>query len=162
MWAIIVLLICWLIATTIICTILYRNLKTEEDDKMSIKESMDLVNLPVVTFENNGERYNFIIDTGANDSIIDENCDIVASPSSLNNNLVGINSSLKECNTVVINFNYKNTAFETVFNVVDLSELFDAIKTNYGVTVHGILGTVFLDKYNYIIDFKDYIIYRKL
>ena len=42
-----------------------------------------------------------------------------------------------------------------------IKELFDTIKEDYGVTIHGILGTNFLDKYNYVIDFKDYIIYRK-
>jgi hypothetical protein len=45
--------------------------------------------------------------------------------------------------------------------VINLNDLFNTIKENYGVTVHGILGTNFLDKYNYVIDFKDYKLYRR-
>lgn len=129
---------------------------------MSIKESMDLVSLPVVTFENNGNKYNFIIDTGANDSIINSACeDIMVSPHTVKNTVQGILGNDTKCSTVLIEFKYKDMIFETMFNVVDVSELFNSIKNDYGITVHGILGTNFLDKYNYIIDFKDYIIYRK-
>ena len=161
MWFIVALLICWLVITTTFCIIIYRGFKVDEDSKMSIRESMNLVNLPVVTFENSGNKYNFIVDTGANDSIIDKNCNIITSTHYINNDIIGIEGTTRKCNTVIINFNYKNTTFETIFNVIDLSDLFNKIKENYGVAVHGILGTNFLDKYNYVIDFRDYKIYRK-
>lgn len=161
MWFVVALLICWLIITTTFCTVIYRGFKVDEDSRMSIRESMNLVNLPVVTFENNGNKYNFIVDTGANDSIINKDCNIITSTHNINNDVIGIDGNAKTCITVIINFNYKNTVFETMFNVVDLNDLFGRIKEYYGVTVHGILGTNFLDKYNYVIDFKDYKIYRR-
>lgn len=135
--------------------------KIHEDSKISIKESMDLVNLPVVTFENNGNKYNFILDTGANNSIINKYCNIISSPSTTSYNVASVSGNIQSCNTVIINFNYKDFTFESLFNVLDLNDLFNEIKKNYGVTVHGILGTNFLDKYNYVIDFKDYKIYRR-
>lgn len=162
MWFIVALSICWLIITIGFCTILYKEFRVDKDTKMSIRESMDLVNLPVVTFENNGNKYNFIIDTGANDSIINESCEnILVTPHKTKNIVQGIIGDNKKCHTVTIEFSYKNMTFETLFNVVDLKELFNTIKEDYGITIHGILGTNFLDKYNYVIDFKDYIIYRK-
>lgn len=163
MWLFITaILICWLIVTISFCIVIYEEFKVHKDSTMSIKESMDLVNLPVVTFENNGNKYNFIVDTGANDSIINESCEnIVVTPQKTKNVVQGIIGDNKKCHTVTIEFSYKNVTFKTMFNVVDLKELFDTIKKDYGVTIHGILGTNFLDKYNYIIDFKDYIIYRK-
>lgn len=163
MWLfVIAILVCWLIITVSFCILIYEEFKVHKDSTMSIKESMDLVNLPVVTFENNGNKYNFIVDTGANDSIINESCEnIIVTPQKTKNVVQGIIGDNKKCHTVTIEFSYKNVTFETMFNVVDLKELFDTIKKDYGVTIHGILGTNFLDKYNYIIDFKDYIIYRK-
>lgn len=162
MWLFVALFICWVILTTGLCILVCNEYKIPKNSKMSIKESMDLVNLPVVTFENNGNKYNFIIDTGANDSIINESCeDILVTPNKTKNTVQGITGDEQKCHTVSIEFTYKNTTFDTIFNVVNLKELFDSIKESYGVTVHGILGTNFLDKYNYVIDFKDYIIYRK-
>lgn len=40
---------------------------------MSFKEAMDLVDLPVITFYNNGKKFNFLLDTGATMSVIDSN-----------------------------------------------------------------------------------------
>lgn len=156
-------LVCiWIIVTIGFSILSYCELRKQKNSTMSIKESMDLVNLPVVTFENNGNKYNFIIDTGANDSIINESCEnILVTPHKSKNIVQGIIGDNKKCHTVTIEFSYKNMTFETMFNVVDLKALFDTIKEDYGVTIHGILGTNFLDKYNYIIDFKDYVIYRK-
>ena len=162
MWYITALLVCWFIITVSFCIVTYREFRVDKDSKMSIRESMNLVNLPVVTFENNGNKYNFIIDTGANDSIINESCeDILVTPHDTKNIVQGIIGENKKCHTVTIEFTYKNMTFDSIFNVVNLKELFNTIKEDYGVTIHGILGTNFLDKYNYVIDFKDYIIYRK-
>ena len=40
--------------------------------KISFRESMDLVQLPIVTFMNNGKKLNFLLDTGASYSSINE------------------------------------------------------------------------------------------
>lgn len=151
----------WLLLTIGIVILFHRSMKTMRDSEMSIRESMDLISLPVVTFENNGEKYNFIIDSGANDSIINKECDIVSTPHRQSNDVSGISGETMKCSTVLINFKYKDKTFETLFNVINLNDLFNTIKENYGVTVHGILGTNFLDKYNYVIDFKDYKLYRR-
>jgi hypothetical protein len=45
--------------------------------------------------------------------------------------------------------------------VVDLKDAFDNIKSEHGVTIYGILGSDFLSKYKYILDFKDNIAYIK-
>ena len=161
-YIIIGLIVVWIIVTAFFTILSYHELSKGKDSTMSIKESMNLVSLPVVTFENEGNKYNFIIDTGANDSLINESCeDIVITPQDSKHSVQGILGDERKCHTVLIEFTYKNIVFESKFNVMDLHELFDAIKKDYGVTVHGILGTNFLDKYNYVIDFKDYVIYRR-
>ena len=39
-------------------------------DSMSFRETMDLCELPIVTFMNNGKKLNFLLDTGASKSVI--------------------------------------------------------------------------------------------
>ena len=40
-------------------------------DRMSFRETMDLTGLPVVTFKQGENKFNFVLDTGAVSSIID-------------------------------------------------------------------------------------------
>ena len=155
-----VLLSIWAIATVGFFILYYKENRVA--DTMSIKESMDLVELPIITMINADNKYNFIVDTGANDCLISDKCEkIVCLPLKNKNEMIGINGNKKECYTVGIDLVYKDKTFSAAFNVADIDNIIDTIKTDYGVTVHGILGTKFLDKYNYVIDFKDYIIYRR-
>jgi hypothetical protein len=85
----------------------------------------------------------------------------MCSPLRKKNEMIGINGNKKECHIVGIDLMYKDKTFSAEFNVADIDSMIDTIKTDYGVIVHGILGTRFLDKYNYVIDFKDYTIYRR-
>ena len=41
-------------------------------NKISFKETLDLTDLPIVTFEQNGNKINFLLDTGANRSVINK------------------------------------------------------------------------------------------
>jgi hypothetical protein len=43
----------------------------------------------------------------------------------------------------------------------DISQTLIALKEEYGVTVHGLLGTGFFTKYKYILDFNEMIAYSK-
>lgn len=160
MTVLIVLLSIWIIASVGFFLLFYKEMRTT--DTMSIKESMDLVELPIITMINDGNKYNFIVDTGANDCLISDKCEkIMCSPLRKKNEMIGINGNKKECHIVGIDLMYKDKTFSAEFNVADIDNIIDTIKTDYGVTVHGILGTKFLDKYNYVIDFKDYTIYRR-
>ena len=160
MTVLIILLSVWIIASVGFFLLFYKEIRTT--DTMSIKESMDLVELPIITMINNGNKYNFIVDTGANDCLIGDKCEkIMCLPLKAKNEMIGINGNKKECHTVGIDLIYKDKTFSATFNVADIDSMIDTIKTDYGVTVHGILGTKFLDKYNYVIDFKDYTIYRR-
>lgn len=160
MTVLIILLSIWIIALVGFFLLFYKEMRTT--DTMSIKESMDLVELPIITMINDGNKYNFIVDTGANDCLISDKCEkIICLPLRKKNEMIGINGNKKECHIVGIDLVYKDKTFSAEFNVADIDNIIDTIKTDCGVTVHGILGTKFLDKYNYVIDFKDYIIYRR-
>ena len=47
----------------------FEDLKRSNRKKISFKEALSLTELPVVTFIGKGKKLNFLIDTGANNSI---------------------------------------------------------------------------------------------
>ena len=127
--------------------------------KFSLKESMDLTGLPILTFYQNENKLNFILDTGSNASVIDEEVSkqLKTTHTNTKTNLTGIGGTSKSNNVVEIDFSYKDTKLTDLFQVVNMKDTFDAIKASTGVSAHGILGTEFLLKYECILDFENMI-----
>lgn len=137
------------------------DMRKRNNSKISFKEAMDLVELPVVTFYNGDKKLNFLLDTGSNVSYI--NSSIIP--------LLDHEKTDKEMNTIGIEGNkvsnqfckmsvtYKNQVFEEEFSIADLDEAFSVIKQESGVQIHGILGSKFFERYKYVLDFKELIAY---
>ena len=124
---------------------------------ISIKESMDLVNLPVVTFVIKGHKIRFILDSGADLSIINKQTAEVLEleEHSKQDFVVNISGKTeKGSKSVITSMMYMDKTFESNFLCMDLSNTMTEIKESTGVLVHGILGTDFLLKNKYIIDFE--------
>ncbi len=139
------------------------DMRKKNNSKISFKEAMDLVELPVVTFYNGDKKLNFLLDTGSNVSYI--NSSIIP--------LLDHEKTDKEMNTIGIEGNkvsnqfckmsvtYKNQVFEEEFSIADLDEAFSVVKQESGVQIHGILGSKFFERYKYVLDFKELIAYIK-
>jgi hypothetical protein len=137
--------------------------KASRKDCMSFRESMDLTDLPIVTFYQGNNRFNFLLDTGANLSVINS--------STLNNfqykevegtgNIVGVEGIKKEVSYVNIDLNYKDTKYTEQFQVLDMQDAIDHVKSESGVNMVGILGNNFFRRYKYILDFNELIAYSK-
>lgn len=139
------------------------DMRKKNNSKISFKEAMDLVELPVVTFYNGDKKLNFLLDTGSNVSYI--NSSIIP--------LLDHEKTDKEMNTIGIEGNkvsnqfckmsvtYKNQVFEEEFSIADLDEAFSVVKQESGVQIHGILGSKFFERYRYVLDFKELIAYIK-
>ena len=137
------------------------DMRKRNNSKISFKEAMDLVELPVVTFYNGDKKLNFLLDTGSNVSYI--NSSIIP--------LLDHEKTDKEMNTIGIEGNkvsnqfckmsvtYKNQVFEEEFSIADLDEAFSVVKQESGVQIHGILGSKFFERYKYVLDFKELIAY---
>ena len=52
---------------------LFNKLSGKNIESMSFMESMNLTELPVVTFYQEDKKFNFLLDTGSSDCIIDSN-----------------------------------------------------------------------------------------
>lgn len=136
-------------------------------DIMSLKESLDLTGIPIVTFTQENVKYNFLLDTGSdisyiNSKIVDNSAiKYEATDYKLSGFISAGGLSSSDIKIIDIPFEYKRTSFKESFAVLDLTESFAQIKEENGVTLHGILGNTFFTKYGYILDFKELKFYTK-
>lgn len=162
--SIVVIVILFLVTISIIYYIV-RETNNKIDSYMSFRESMDLTELPVVTFYQGEKKLNFLLDTGSNNSIINENSlkELNIEHKNLNTKTLttGVNGENVEGYKVEVEFSYKGYYFLYNFQVMDVSKAFDSIKKETGVTIHGILGNQFFKQYSYILDFEKLVAYSK-
>lgn len=132
--------------------------------KMSFRESMDLTDLPIVTFRQGLDRYNFLLDTGSSLSIINKSVLDYIKHTVLDGtgSMYGIDGKANTVSYIRITLNYKDMNYEEDFQVLDMSAPFGNIKRESGVTIHGILSSSFFNKYKYVLDFESLIAYPKI
>lgn len=141
------------------------DIRKNKNNRISFKEALDLTELPVVTFIGNEKKLNFLIDTGANNSIINES--VVNSMKLNTETFEGIETNTAGGNIVlnkVVNLEIKyddRRIYNECFLVANLDEAFSSIKGDTGVTIHGILGNKFFADHKYIIDFDALALYIK-
>lgn len=137
--------------------------RNKTKNSMSFRESMDLTDLPVVTFRQGKDRFNFLLDTGSSLSVINEKVLDYIKHTVLDykGSIYGMEGNAKETSFVTIPLWYRDKGYEEEFQVVDMSAPFSRIKQESGVTIHGILGNSFFVKYEYILNFKELIAYSK-
>lgn len=137
---------------------------TGKHSDISFKHFYTLSELPIITLQNNGKKLNFIIDTGANQSVINERDlhNYVYKEVYDKQYLLGIDGIKRKVTTLVdMELTRDKQVFKERFQVHDLSASLDAIGNAYGVEVNGIIGTAFLKNHKCILDFKDLVIHTK-
>ena len=132
---------------------------------ISFVEAFNLTDMPIVTFRNNGNKYNFLLDTGSTDCHVNkavvESGQLEYDEMESTKNVFGMEGNPVSVNMINVTLALNDMEFNDAFIVNDLSAAFDSIKRENGVTLHGILGTSFFDKYKYVIDFGKYVAYSK-
>lgn len=139
------------------------DIRKRNNSKISFKESMDLTELPIVTFNCKKKKLNFLLDTGSNLSHINSSVLPLLDHKVLgeSSNVMGFEGNVVSTSTCKITVTYKRKKFEEEFSIADLDAAFNTVKQESGVQLHGILGNRFFEKYRYIIDFKNLIAYMK-
>lgn len=130
---------------------------------MSFRESMDLADMPIVTFYHGEKRFNFLLDTGSNYSHISSDAakelDGLMMNAQAKVSGIGEGQTSGVCRTTL---SYKGADYDIDLCITDhLCEAFAAIKKETGVQVHGLIGNQFLQKYKYILDFEELVAYTK-
>lgn len=138
--------------------------KKNISDKMSFKESMDLCELPIVTFLNNGKKLNFLLDTGASGSIIDSNALDGLAFTRLNKigDVFGMEGNKQEVTFINMSLGYRGKTYDDEFQVMDMGSPFGNMKAEYGVNLHGVLSSTFFQKYQYVLDFQELVAYSNI
>lgn len=131
--------------------------------KISFKESLDLTELPIVTFYNGPTKLNFLLDTGSNLSHINKSMLplLIYKDTDNQTGVIGMEGNMVVSQICNMTLTYKENKYDYDFCITDLSKAFDTIKQEDGVQIHGILGNGFFEKYKYVIDFKEFIAYTK-
>ena len=139
------------------------DMRKKNNSKISFKEAMDLVELPVVTFYNGDKKLNFLLDTGSNVSYINSSIIpiLVHEKTDKEMNTIGIEGNKVSNQFCKMSVTYKNQVFEEEFSIADLDGAFSVVKQESGVQIHGILGSKFFERYKYVLDFKELIAYIK-
>lgn len=130
---------------------------------ISFKAGFDLTQLPIVSLYQGKFVFNFLLDTGSNDSIIDSNIlDMIEhTPIDETSSLYGLEGKeqvVEKCNITVT---YNGIDFPYTYLVCDMKGPFSKIKAESGVTLHGIIGSKFFNEYKYVLDFESLIAYSK-
>lgn len=159
-------LILGILAIALACLVLITTIndKRTKVHSMSFMEGLNLTGFPVVTLMNNGQKLNFVLDSGSvhnliNKSVVDtltyKKTDFVATISGIENNL------REEERAIEMNLVYKDKVTEGLFVVTDLDSVFNAVKKETGVQLHGLLGSDFFKENKYVIDYKEMVAYSK-
>lgn len=137
--------------------------RKKNESKISFRESMDLTELPVVTFYNGDKKLNFLLDTGSNVSHINSSVIHLLDHTKTDQktDTIGMEGNKVSNDICKMTVYYRNQRFEEDFIISDLNDAFDIIKQEDGVQIHGILGSKFFEKYKYILDFSELIAYIK-
>lgn len=130
---------------------------------MSFQNSMDLAELPVVTFRQGDKKINFLLDTGSNNCVIDSNIlnSIDHKMLDVETNILGLEGNAQKTGVCTIKMTYKDKEYEYPYVIQDMSAAFDSIKKETGVTVNGMLGSKFFNEFKYVLDFDELIAYSK-
>ena len=130
---------------------------------MSFKETMDLCELPIVTFMNNGKKLNFLLDTGASRSVIHKGAleGLSYEPINIVGDIYGMDGKRQEVTYISMSISYKDKEYSDEFQSIDMSEPFSNLKNDYGVNLHGVLSSTFFQKYKYILNFEELVAYSK-
>lgn len=144
------------------------SLKTEllkYKTQISFKESMDLMELPIITLRHKGVKLNFLLDTGSNDSFISSSAfDLLGVEGTDYSTGIAGHEGVIELVSKKININLRYKKYKYAAELIvspTLDKSFAALKEHNGVQIHGLLGTKFLEEHEYILDFAELVARNK-
>lgn len=120
--------------------------------------------LPVIKLNFNGEKYNFLIDTGADINILNKPVFDVISNGNIevaSNGLITTAGSDVVSEKAVVSFKYGNKNFTEEFVLMDVTSSFQSIFNDKNMQLHGVLGSEFFKKHKWSVDFDNMVIWTK-
>lgn len=133
--------------------------RIKKDQVFEFKSSFDLTGLPIITFYQGNTKHNFLIDSGSNMTYINKDSFIDVQMTNDKDVFMDVSGTDISCQYANVKLYRKDAEYETKAAVADLSTAFAELKSIYGVSLTGIIGCDFMNKYSYCIDFKELVVY---
>lgn len=134
----------------------------QEYNILSFKKGFISPNIPIVTLYQGDKEFNFIIDTGSDENIINQSSlkDMAFTPLDDTHSLSGLGGS-QTISSCQITMTFQNREFTSKYLMANLEPQFQALKESHGIPVHGMIGSKHLHKYGFVLDFEQLIAYNK-
>lgn len=139
--------------------LVYKYVSLKKVSKNSFKQSLDLTGLPIITFYQGDKKLNFLIDTGSTGCHIDSRYVPKDATPAGTTSVFGMEGNSQQAHSYFLNIYLNDRKYVVECLASNLTNAFNEVKSTTGVTLHGILGSNFFKKYNYIIDFEEFIFY---
>lgn len=143
------------------------DIRKKKKTSLTFKDSIHNTGLPIISLklqipDKSFITYNFIVDTGSTVNVINTSCvkDLYSEDIKLNTELYGIGGNSGEAKKYRLYFINDNNLYSGEFVSKDLSSSLDYIEEITGYTIHGLIGTNFLEEFKYKIDFSKYQLYK--
>lgn len=124
---------------------------------VSFRQGFISPNIPIATFNQGDKEITFLLDTGSDNNVINKGALDYVEHTMIEGGdkttLSGVNGTT-EVEHCSIKFTCEDENYEANFLVADLDEAFGTIRKGHCITIHGILGSVFLRENNVVLDFK--------
>lgn len=131
---------------------------------VSFKETLVKAYVPIISFNNNNKKFNFIIDTGATSSLINKSVldDLQKEQIDGNDIVCGLDPNVEfKTEKYIIPLEDNGETLNVTFGAMDLNGTFGTLYEETGIIAHGLLGSDFLAENKYILDYNKMIAYHK-
>lgn len=131
--------------------------------KVSFKQGFKKAGIPIVTLYQGKKKFNFLLDTGSMCNIIDSSIlpNIQHKKTEHTCNISGLDGNGSRDDMVEITMNFNGTDYTYFYFAHDLKNAVNIAKEEYGITLHGSLGSEFFNEFKYVLDFDKLIAYSK-
>lgn len=131
----------------------------------SFKQGFTCPNVPLVTVYNGDKELIFLLDSGSEYNVIDEQSlpSLSYTPvqdETLPNTLSGVGGVTK-ASACSLSFKCDGKEYTEIFLINDLSDPLKMLKQETGVIMHGILGSKFMMEKGVVLDYRNLMAYSK-
>ena len=126
-------------------------------DEISFQKIYTQSQLPIINAEINNTTHYFVIDTGANTNVLNESIakTLPLTYNSSNEKILGLNGSKLSSNETSLTLIINEHEYSDTFSIIDIDPVLSRIKFESGITVSGLLGTPFLNKYKAVLHLSE-------
>lgn len=126
---------------------LLANVIEEYNDGIPFDAAYDSAGLPIITLTNDGKEFNFLVDTGANLCVLNDSAlpNLKHKKLEGEGTMFGMEGNLQKVEYVEVLLSHGKDDFTVEFQVCNIDAAFGRVEAEHGITIHGVLGTQFLE-----------------